>query len=435
MLRPVALGSVVLALAAAPAAPRPVSADLGFTSVANGLRYRCVSVPHARGVAAVLSLPIGTEHDPAGKTGLAHLIAEWMRSRESERSPREQLQVEVRGSSTLVTGLGTSRSLADLLGRLRELVSAELEPTADEVQLAAGRAALAADDHSKVVPGPCLDWLVARSLFAGTPAGRQGVGVVSELRTLRLEHAFVAGWFRDHYRPRGARLVVVGPDPAEAMDAAVAGVFGDLAPGEVPLPEPTVHDSLGEPMSEIVQDRVAAPFVTLAVPAPDSAAPEYLEFAVAMQVVGRLGARFFRRYRGQEAAAKFPIFVFAHADASPVARINRRGKDGQEAEEVIDEIEDFVAVLLDRGVLEDELELAKATVARGLLLPPFSVDPGGLPHILAQRARTLLVADRVGWPADIAERVGSVTADGVQKALRTALSAGERRYLALLPRP
>ncbi|MCZ6694971.1 MAG: hypothetical protein O7A63_00385, partial [Acidobacteria bacterium] len=38
-------------------------ADLGFRTLPNGLRYRCVHVPGSEGVCAVLGIRAGTHHD------------------------------------------------------------------------------------------------------------------------------------------------------------------------------------------------------------------------------------------------------------------------------------------------------------------------------------------------------------------------------------
>src|SRR5262249_48025723 len=152
----------------------------------------------------------------------------------------------------------------------------------DAVARAVGQASLAADDETQIFPGTALYHTARRALLSGTPEGRQTIGIPDELAHLDAER--IAHWYEATFRPRNAWLVVFGPATAAQMTQGIRASFAELPAGEAAAPVPTVHDAIAADADDASRDRLNAPFVTLALRAPEVGDPEELPFAIAMVV-------------------------------------------------------------------------------------------------------------------------------------------------------
>jgi len=422
--------AVSLLSAAVLSAPDP---DRGFADLANGLRYRCVQVPGARGVCAVLALRVGSHHDPAGATGLASAVAHALRRSQAALPPASRFTVRVLGDTTLLSATRPAGQLGELLSLYREVLSGGVALSDDEVTRAVGAAALEADDQLNILPGTGLRWMARRSMLGDGPAGRCGVGVPAELK--RLEPATVMRRYQALYRPRHAVLSVLGGLPEPEMVSAVSSGFAELPPGDVDVPSVVaVEASAGAPTS-VVSPRVDAPYVSLALRAPDAGDPSYLVFAVAMEVVAARVARAMGDERGRETFGRFPRTMFDYPNGAPLAFVNRRGRDGDGVDRPRAEIEALVASL-EKGVSATEVGRARDQVSRRLQLPPYPRSSRSTivsARALHVPASALAMAEVLGWPADLQARVAGVSVDQVDAALRAALDPAAWGWFDIVP--
>jgi predicted Zn-dependent peptidase len=413
------------------AQPSTKPADLGFTALDNGLRYRCISVPAARGVCAVLGIDVGSDHDPIGATGLAHVTAAWLRNGLAAEQPN--LQVTVRGAGTLLSAMGDGDRLASVLATFARVLSGALPIEADAVARATAQASLAADDETQIYPGTALYHTARRALLAGTPAGRQTIGIPAEI--MQIDAEFLARWYEAAFVPQRAWLVVLGPGSAPRMTEEVRAAFAALRPGEATPPAVTVHDAVDADAGEGTRDRIGAPFVTLALCAPVAGDPEELPFAIAMVVASDVAARSFHRMRGGEGIGRFLPSRCDWVEGDRLVMFNRRALDGAGFEVARDELAAFATALHEHGATPQQIERATARLAsRVRLVDPARLPARATPQMLWAPAMSLAMAALLQRPADLAARIAAVPAERVVDALRRAFAPENRRWFMLLPR-
>jgi zinc protease len=205
----------------------------------NGLTVYLRPIKGAKQVALVVLYSIGSDHDPAGKSGLSHLAehiyltaaaggAKARTTEEMQQRYPEGANGQTGDRSTMIT---TTFPEAELDEEVRDAAArmGDLRVTPDDVERERPRVveevgnmfgnipALAAQNH-------------ARELIRPTPAGgRHGgdPGSIKAIRTLDVQEHL--GRF---YRPRNAIVSIAGGfDPARAKQAILAH-FAKLAAGE-----------------------------------------------------------------------------------------------------------------------------------------------------------------------------------------------------------
>lgn len=443
LVRSAALSSMAAAAAAqmpiGPPTVERVDADLGFQTSDSGLRFRVVPVPDAKHVAIVAAVRVGSWHDPAGRTGLTHLLNTLVTLTQEVRPELERWSVKTTGPATV---LAITCPRDDLLPRLQELarfLGGEMSFDDDLLARARARCLMWADDFLHVIPGPLLIENARRTLGKGTPAGKQSFGVPAELE--RVGRDVLESWYRARVRPEHTTLVVLGGVDAAATEAVCRQAF--VAAGERTAPAtPTVHDSAQPVAFEQRHARIAAPFVTVAMRAPAQDSPEWLPFVIAMGVVAVRCQRAFGGYRGREAEAGFPFTWFDYRHGDTFALINRRGandEDGGINRDVDAVRRELLATIKRlRTVAPDlnEVQQAAYEAALSLAMPPY---PGQLDAMARHsglampRAELLAMADVLGWPATIPADIGKVPVPEVMRVLAQALADDNLTWFALTP--
>lgn len=426
-------------LAACLAVGRPAAQDaeapptLGFEELRNGLQVRFVPVAGSGAVCLALALRVGAEHDPAGRTGLAQVLAEALRLREEGVPEPQRVRVVVRDAATMAGLIVPSADLEAGLARLRPWLAGDPGFDADLVARAVARAKLRADDATRIFPGPMLYSMARRALLRGTPQGRQSVGIPGEMD--RIDAAFLRDWADRCLRPRHAVLVVLGDVSEKAMRAAVDGALASLPRGDREAPPPTVYDPLGEVPASLVHDRLEAPYVAAAWRAPAAGDPHWAAFVVAMTVLGGRAALAFHQPRGREAAARARPFFFPWLEGGRVVMMIRRARDGEGPERARAELEDFLDAARRFGPDPAEVARAAAAVALEVTPPPY---PEALvrpmrrhPQALYGPALTLAMGQVLGRPGDLPDRIGSLPAVAVRRALVEAVRSP--LWLVLVP--
>src|SRR3546814_12328503 len=91
----------------------------------------------------------------------------------------------------------------------------------------------------------------------------------------------VRSWFRAHYGPNNAVLVLAGDIDAEAARPLVETYFGDIPRGPEQPPVTAPVTTLPAPLDEVMKDKVATPPITRTWPDPGLNDPEALHLDVA----------------------------------------------------------------------------------------------------------------------------------------------------------
>ena len=218
-------------------------------SLANGLKALALPRPGAPTVVVDLYYPVGSVDEPPGKSGLAHFL-EHMLFKGTERFPKgqiDELAYLAAGMVNAETGEdATHYWFAFPRGRWElalaveadRMLAARFDPREVEVERT-----VIAEERAREMDSPLgrLDQTHLAVSYLVHPYRNPVLGWPDDLRRATVED--LHGFYRDHYRPDGAVLIVVGDiDPARALDQ-VEKAFGKLPRG----PEPRPRTAIVEP--------------------------------------------------------------------------------------------------------------------------------------------------------------------------------------------
>ncbi len=268
-------------------------------TLANGLRVIVHTDRKAPVVAVSMWYDVGSKHEPKGKTGFAHLF-EHLMFNGSENAPGDYFApmqaigaTDLNGTTwfdrtnyfqTVPTG-ALERALfleSDRMGHLLGAVTQEkLTNQIGVVQ------------NEKRQRDNQPYGLVQYAQLKGTlpedhPYGHSVIGSMADLDAASLED--VKGWFRQHYGPNHAVLVLAGDIDVKTARPLIEKWFGGVAAGpkqaKIAVPIPT----LDAPKAEVMKDRVATTrlYRYWAVPGIDS--PDAVGLRVGAHVLGGLSS-------------------------------------------------------------------------------------------------------------------------------------------------
>ena len=208
-------------------------------TLANGLHVIAVRYATVPKVTAMLTVRAGLALDPAGKAGLAQLVAdtaqEGTATRSSEQIKREvfaigaSLSAAAGQDSTTFQMRGLSESMPRMLTLLADVVRNPAFPQS-EVDLLKSNTAqqLQAQMAS---PQFVSNKVFRQALFGDHPYARTGPTLDS---LPAIDRAAIAAYHATYYRPNNAFLVVVGDAAPEAVFAAAEQAFATWTRADVP---------------------------------------------------------------------------------------------------------------------------------------------------------------------------------------------------------
>jgi zinc protease len=217
----------------------------GWTRLPNGLRYCVKPVEGAKDVAVLTVFEIGSDHDPVGESGLAHLTEHlWVTSAAGETKARTVDEWAAQcatkpGAFTMprwtvffsaVVPDRLDAELADVAARMSDLRIEQSDLDRERPRV------LQQIDEAQSVPPIALALRTAADRVAPLPNGGDAFGVAQDLAKLDVSD------FRDrarrYYQPINARLVIAGAVDAGAARALVEKRFAGMPRGErAPEPE------------------------------------------------------------------------------------------------------------------------------------------------------------------------------------------------------
>ncbi len=216
----------------------PIQRDTLLT----GLPILMAERPGSTSVAVAVVIKVGATFDRVGKVGLAHLTAECIRSGgggyDAERVRLEleeaeaQLEIDVDWDQTCILVTGPARqaaTLIDLLGRLvtnpdlarRDFAEARFKPF-QEAAITAARAAQTAE--------AAADALFFQTLYDAHPYHHNLLGTPESIAAIT--PADVADFYRRHWLPNNAAVIIVGDITASQVRGVTRRAFGGWAKGK-----------------------------------------------------------------------------------------------------------------------------------------------------------------------------------------------------------
>ena len=232
---------------------RPVPAWVGDLPVfertlANGFKALVLPRSHAPVVVCDLYYPVGSVNEPPGKTGLAHFV-EHMLFKGTERFPKGQidrLAFIAAGQSNAETGEDSTHYwFAFPSDRWELALAVEADrmcgATFDPLEVEAERHVIV-EERARDLDSPAgrLDQTHLALAYLHHPYRNPILGWPDDLSQISVDD--LQSFYRLHYRPDGAVLVVVGDvDPERALDR-VEEHFGSITRGEAARPVLSVSE-------------------------------------------------------------------------------------------------------------------------------------------------------------------------------------------------
>ncbi|QNE32295.1 insulinase family protein [Sphingomonas sp. NBWT7] len=265
----------------------------------NGLRVVVHTDRKAPVVAVSVWYDVGSKHEPAGKTGFAHLF-EHLMFNGSENAPGDFFEPLKQVGATDLNGT----TYFDRTNYFETVPTAALEQAlyleSDRMGYLTGAISQAVLDEQRGVvqnekregdnqPYGLVSYKLIEGVFPdGHPYGHSTIGSMADLDKASLGD--VKTWFRDHYGPNNAVLVLAGDIDVATAKRLTAKYFGAIKPGPKSVAPAAAVPTLAAPKAEVMKDRVAAPLIIKSWPVPGLNDPAAPALEVAAAVLGGLAS-------------------------------------------------------------------------------------------------------------------------------------------------
>ncbi|SEL57576.1 Predicted Zn-dependent peptidase [Sphingomonas palmae] len=354
--------------AAAPVSSLVSAVDIPYQqfTLKNGLRVVVHTDRKAPVVAVSVWYDVGSKHEPKGKTGFAHLF-EHLMFNGSENAPGDFFEPLQQVGATDFNGTtyfdrtnyfetvpraALDRALFLESDRMGYLTGAITQGVLDEQRGVVQNEKRQGDNQ----PYGLLEYKLTEGLFpASHPYGHTTIGSMADLDAATL--TTVKDWFRDHYGPNNAVLVLAGDIDVATARPLVEKYFGAIPAGPKSVAPPAaVPASLPGPSSAVIKDNVPATMIvrTWAVPGLNDPAAAPLD--VAAGVLGGLQSS----RLDNELVKRDKLAVQVSADNSSFAQvgtftINAIVRPGVDPAVVSRRIDEIMAEFLKNGPTADEV--------------------------------------------------------------------------------
>lgn len=281
-------------------------------------------------------------------------------------------------------------------------------------------------------PGGLVRAALLRGLFPPShPFSVSAIGLVPDLEAATLDDA--RDWFRSHYGPNNAVLVLAGDIDATTARPIVERWFGQIPPGPVPARPAVWVPDRPQTTRETLADQVAQPRLVRAWAVPGRGTPGLGSLDVGLAILGNGPTSLLHealvRDRRLLVSVSAGLQTFEGVGMATISAEVRPGVDPAEAEAAIDAVLDAFRATGPEpdAVARVAMRTAAATI-RGLeRIGGF----GGKGAVLAEGL--LLEGDPAAWKRELAE-IADASPESVRAAVARWLGPGDHR-ITLLPGP
>ncbi len=369
----------VSAFAAEPASVATLvkAVDIPYESFTldNGLRVIVHTDRKAPVVAVSVWYHIGSKDEPKGKTGFAHLFEHLMfngseNANEDFFKPLESVgATDLNGTTwfdrtnyfeTVPTG-ALDMALFLESDRMGHLLGAIDKAKLDNQRGVVQNEKRQGDNE----PYGLVEYAQLAALFPeGHPYRHSTIGSMADLDGASLDD--VKNWFRAHYGPNNAVLVLAGDlDAATARDK-VQKWFGDIPRGPATARPEVSVPTLKAPVDQVMKDRVAQTRIYRNWVVPGLNDPELIPLDLGLDVLGGLASS--RLDNALVRKAKTAVAVSASVQAFEkvsLVEVTADVKPGVDAKLVAKQLDDLIAELVKNGPTADEVKRAATRQAAG----------------------------------------------------------------------
>ncbi|MEZ5736490.1 MAG: pitrilysin family protein, partial [Novosphingobium sp.] len=382
-------------------------------TLANGLTTIVHTDRKTPIVGVTIYYRIGSKYEPKGKTGFAHLY-EHLFFGGSANAPSFDKPLEAAGSTptngstwydrtnyveTVPTG-ALDLALFMESDRMGHLLPAVTQDKLDKQRGVVQNEKRQGDNQ----PYGLMDYAIGDGLFPiGHPYRHSTIGSMADLDAATLED--VRNWFRDHYGPNNAVLVLTGDIDAATARPIVEKWFGNIPRGPEVKKVDAGPVTLAAPVSREMMDQVPVTRLTRNWSGPGLNHPDAPALEIGLHILGGLASSRLDNalVRGDQLAVAVTAsaLTFEQVSFMQATMDVKPGVDPERAEKRFDEV---VAEYVAEGPTEDEVRRAVtstlsaqigglervggfygkgATLAEGEL---YSGDPGKYREDLARMA-------------------------------------------------
>jgi len=399
-------------------------------TLSNGLRVVVSTDRKAPIVAVSVWYHVGSKDEPAGETGFAHLF-EHLMFNGSENAPGDFFAPLEKVGATDYNGTTyfdrtnyfetvpkPALPLALFLesDRMGHLLGAVTQQTLDR-QRGVVQNEKRQDDNQ---PYGLVQYAQLDALFPkDNPYHHTTIGSMADLDAASL--ADVRAWFRGHYGPNNAVLVLAGDIDVATAKPLVEKYFGNIPRGPQPAPTQAAVPTLPAPKHEVLHDRVATVRLYRDWVVPGLTDKTTVPLDIAASIIGGLASS----RLDNELVRKDKLAVDVSASLESLERvglfeITADVKPGVDPRLVGEKIDAILADFLARGPTQDEIRRAVTQEVAGRL---FSLEKvGGMSGKAATLAQGALYANDPGFYEKQLKLYAAATPAEVQAAARTWLS-------------
>ncbi|MGP0062869.1 MAG: sigma-70 family RNA polymerase sigma factor [Isosphaeraceae bacterium] len=325
----------------------------------NGLKVILRPIQGARQTALTVVYSVGSDHDPEGRSGLAHWVEHFYvtasagtaKARTAEEFARRYPDGANGQTGDRYTVIAAMFPKANLDEELRDAAARMSDLRITPADLDRERPRLLQEVGNMFGAFPSLAAMNhARELARPTPNGGRHGGSPDQLRAITVDD--IRSFWKRYYKPRNAIVALAGDfDPAAARKM-IAAQFAAIPAGDK---APTPHEP-GKPKFGTVREvAVASPLpdaeatACIAYPAPQPGSDLYAPFLV---LVSRLWAG--AEKLGEGGVTGSPVY-FTPLDDGSVVAVSAKVQPGEPAAGAIGRLEAFVAETIGPKLGDNEI--------------------------------------------------------------------------------
>jgi zinc protease len=389
----------------------------------NGLRVLVHTDRKAPVVGVSIWYDVGSKHEPAGKTGFAHLFEHLMfyGSENASGGIFEPLQqvgaTDVNGTTwfdrtNYFQTVPTSALEVALFlesDRMGHLLGAVTQKTLDNQRSVVQNEKRQRDNQ----PFGLVEYAQIEAMLPPDhPYGHTTIGSMADLDAASL--ADVKAWFIDHYGPNNAVLALAGDIDVATAKSLVEKYFGDIPAGKpapkVEVPVPT----LTAPKTEVMKDHVATTRLYRNWTVPGLIDADAVPLSIGAYVLGGLASSRLDNIlvRQEQIAVRVSASYQEFAQLGFV-EIFADVKPGVDADKVSARLDEITAAFIEEGPTEDEVQR--------VVIRKIAQTLGGLESVGGFGGKAPTLAEGLlytGDPAYYKKQLAAATPDQVRAALR-----------------
>lgn len=402
----------------------------------NGLRLVYVDNPYSPIVTFQIWYKVGSINEKRGKTGISH-FTEHMMFTGTPRYPHGYLDREINaigGQSNAFTDYdftayfeNTAPKYIDLAMKIESDRMNNLSLTPEQLERER-KIVLEERRNDYDDPTQKLVEQVYAKAFRVHPYHNPVIGWEPDIK--RISRLDLRRYYKSHYMPNNATIIVVGPVDGPELIAAIGSQFGSIPPGPVPAPV-TVKEPVQKALRfTVIHKPAMLPVTMLAFHAPNFKSPDSYALTVLSTLLS--GGRSSILYR--QMVYQNPIAVDAEGDYEAMTKgpslfyFYAQGLPKVSPPLLRHRLEDIIEGLKTGKVSKEALERAKKQVISGFLMGQESTF--GLGMLLGEMAT-------IGVPLDYldtyVDRIKSVSLDDIQRVVRTYLTTSNETVGYLYP--